>query len=342
MSKFTADEARRHETARRIALQAAAKLDGEARTFRLVANTGDPMQLDGFDMPVVIDLASIDLSGLPVPALFNHSTNPSHIVGVVDTARVVNGELVAMGRFTPSDDPDDKTAMVIDKADAGHDWQSSVGGTPRTVEKVPAGKSVVVNGRTYQGPVCVARELILREISFVALGGDRHTSAVVAMDGSVGTIAARLSARRTGDAYLIVDEDAAVLALVAEAAGEDTPKPIDNNTLSRLNARGLVCWYDPCLRPTLTNDGWERAGDLIRAATLSDEEEDYGDEMPPTNAEAEPPELTDEEPDDALSALPSFAAYVIEQSEAGEDVSMPETLDRLLGQFLRQHLTFSE
>lgn len=151
------------------------------RTFRMVANTGEPMNLWPYDMPVVVDMDTIDCSGLPVPALYDHSTyGIENIVGLVESAGLVNGEFVASGRFTPTEDEHDKSRQVLAKADAGHIWQTSIGGNPTSVEEIKAGNSVVVNGRTYAGPICVARGVVLREISFVVLGGDRRTSAVVA------------------------------------------------------------------------------------------------------------------------------------------------------------------
>jgi len=154
------------------------------RTFRLVANTGEPMSIWPYDLPVVIDMESIDLSGLPVPALYDHNPDVDYVVGTVDSATAANGELVAVGRFTVDESipPDRNYAKkVLNKADAGHAWQTSVGGDPKTVEEVKAGGVGVANwGRQYPGPVLIARGLQTREISFVVLGGDRRTSAVVA------------------------------------------------------------------------------------------------------------------------------------------------------------------
>lgn len=151
------------------------------RTFRMVANTGEPMNIFPYDLPVVVDLDTLDVSGLPVPALYDHCPHGiDYIVGLVEAAAVENGSFVASGKFTPTDEPDDKSRKVLAKADAGHVWQVSIGGDPKVVEEVKAGTSAQVNGRTYAGPVAVARGVVLREISFVVLGGDRRTSAVVA------------------------------------------------------------------------------------------------------------------------------------------------------------------
>lgn len=153
------------------------------RTFRMVANTGEPMRIWPYDMPVVVDLDTIDVSGLPVPALYDHYPDIDFAVGQVTAAAVENGAFVASGVFTVTDSGDPSRnygRKVLDKADAGYAWQTSIGGDPKVTEEVKAGATVQVNGRTYAGPVCVARGVVLREISFVVLGGDRRTSAVVA------------------------------------------------------------------------------------------------------------------------------------------------------------------
>lgn len=151
------------------------------RTFRMVANTGDPMRIYPWDNPVVVDLDTIDASGLPIPALYDHCTfDPEFIVGLVTAAKTEGGQFVTSGHFTPTGGEKDYATRVLAKADAGHVWQVSIGGDPAVTEEVKAGASITVNGRTYAGPVIVARGVQLREISFVVLGGDRRTSAVVA------------------------------------------------------------------------------------------------------------------------------------------------------------------
>ena len=45
-------------------------------------------------------------------------------------------------------------------------------GAPNFFAKLKAGKPVTVNGRTFEGPMYVARRTLLGEISFVDLGAD--------------------------------------------------------------------------------------------------------------------------------------------------------------------------
>ena len=185
-----------------VSLRALAQIDpalegAKSRTFRMVANTGEPMRIYPYEHPVVVDLATIDLSGLPLPSLYDHYPDADFIVGQVKAGRVQGSDLITDGVFIPPPEatPPERNYhdKVLARADAGYQWQVSVGGDPTTVEEVKAGGSVLVNGRTYPGPVCVARGLVLREISFVVLGGDRRTSAVVASNGRGAMKAASFS-----------------------------------------------------------------------------------------------------------------------------------------------------
>lgn len=168
-----------------VQIAAAAAAGGERRRFKMVAYTGEMLDLCGFELPVVIDVATLDLSAQSLPALLDHMAWESSIVGQIDSVRVegANGQvppIVAEGYFTPTTNERDAGAFVLAKADAGFIWQASVGGDPKTLDRIEAGQTVAVNGRTYAGPCFVARGVVLREISFVVLGADRRTSAVLA------------------------------------------------------------------------------------------------------------------------------------------------------------------
>lgn len=157
------------------------------RRFSLEAYTGEPMSIWPWEDPVVIELDSIDLSNQRIPALYDHRSTAECIVGQVESIRLQDGKLVAEGVFTPTDAPLEMNycKQVLDRADAGYQWQVSVGGNPGQVERVQSGQTITVNGRRYEGPLYVARKLQLREVSFVVLGGDRLTTAVVSRNKSI-------------------------------------------------------------------------------------------------------------------------------------------------------------
>lgn len=157
--------------------------DGGPRRFRMELYTGEPLNLYGFDLPVVIDCATLDMTTQRLPALLDHMDYADCVVGQVERLAVgANGlpPLVAEGIFTPTADPRDAARFVLAKADAGFIWQASIGADPGRLDRIEAGQTVAVNGRTYPGPIYVSRDTVPREASFVVLGADRRTSAVLA------------------------------------------------------------------------------------------------------------------------------------------------------------------
>ena len=165
-----------------VKIQARSEGESPTRTFELVAYSGEAMNIHGYANPVVVDCSDLDLSQQTIPALYDHCPDESFIVGQINEISVGAGgvpPIVARGIFTPSDESD-YCAKVLRRADAGYQWQTSVGGEPASVEDIKPGETVMVNGREYTGPISIARGLVLREISFVVLGGDRRTKALVA------------------------------------------------------------------------------------------------------------------------------------------------------------------
>ena len=257
-------------------------------TFTLAAYTGEPMSIYPWDQPVVVDLDTVDASGLPFPALYDHVPDEGFIVGQVETVAVEGGRLVATGRFTPTDDPQSYSRKVLARAKAGYQWQASIGGDPATVEDVRAGESVQLNGRTYQGPVTVARGVVLREISFVVLGGDRLTSAVVARNlnakrikgggmkptfeeyvASLGFSAAELDETQAANMKLQYEAEYPGGAGDAEE-GDVAAEVIDEDEIAAMD----------------DEDDLAAAGELVEdeIAAIDDEEEEKG--KLPTNARA--------------------------------------------------------
>lgn len=146
----------------------------------MIAYTGEPLYLDNFQLPVVIDIAATDFSNQFVPALHQHEQHVSAAVGQIDQIQPTNIEglpaIVSYGYFTPTDTPGDVAAAVMKKHDAGQRFQASVGGDPGRLEQVAAGKKVALNGREYTGPLLIARGFKFKEISFVMCGADDQTS----------------------------------------------------------------------------------------------------------------------------------------------------------------------
>jgi hypothetical protein len=190
----------------KVAAQAAA---GERRRFSMDAYTGEPLQLDGFNLPIIIDIASADFSAQLVPALHQHEQNVYAAVGQIDTIQpaTIAGlpGIVAGGYFTPTDHPGDTALAVIKKIDAGQKFQASVGGNQGRFDQLAAGQKIKLNGREYVGPALIARNFRFKEISFVLIGADEFTSvsaksSKVRIKGSVMKFEEWLSAQGFEDA----------------------------------------------------------------------------------------------------------------------------------------------
>lgn len=177
-----AANARRIEILGTATIRAAAA-EGANPRFDMVVNTGGPMNIGWFDAPVIVDLATLDLSVQRVPALYDHCPDSDYVVGQTDSLTLDSGVMRAAGEVIVDETVPmerNRAAQVRNKAKKGYVWQTSIGADPTSVERIEPGKSVTVNGRNFTGPVYIARGCVTREVSFVVLGGDRHTSAVVA------------------------------------------------------------------------------------------------------------------------------------------------------------------
>jgi len=148
------------------------------RRFQMTAYTGGAMQLGGWRFPVVVDLSGLQASAKPKVFLEHDRTQRvGHIeqVQASESALVVGGVVSSAGKAAQE---------VIADAAAGFPWQASIGARATEVEWVPEGKSATANGRTFDGPVNIARKSVLGEVSFVALGADDATTAQIAANAA--------------------------------------------------------------------------------------------------------------------------------------------------------------
>lgn len=148
--------------------------DDAPKKFRMRAYTGGPMQVDWYSSPVVIDLAGLTAKA-PVPILLNHDIY--RIVGHADEVSVGDSALDLAGLISGASP---EAAQVVASAKAGFPWKASVGARPDKMEFVGEGVTTKVNGKTFTGPLYVARRSTLGEVSFVPMAADPKTSAKVA------------------------------------------------------------------------------------------------------------------------------------------------------------------
>jgi hypothetical protein len=144
-------------------------------SFKIKAYNGGPMFVDGFFQPIVLDLAGMSVTGKSRPILLNH--DPKTPVGHSTEVTIEAKRVLVDGVFSFDND---RTREIIGAAKDGFPWQASVGARVDNILRVAEGESVQVNGKTFKGPLLVARKSTLKETSFVPLGADDTTSVKVA------------------------------------------------------------------------------------------------------------------------------------------------------------------
>lgn len=144
------------------------------RTFSGIAYSGEVITDHWYWTRVIFDLDSMQIKGR-IPALLEHSSRQragainSHTISHQD-GLVVQGDLMS----------NEFGVQVAQDSDDGFPWQMSVRIEPAKTEEVAADQTVIVNGKTLQGPITVFRGGRIREVSFCALGADENTMAVAA------------------------------------------------------------------------------------------------------------------------------------------------------------------
>lgn len=135
--------------------------------------TGGALEIAGYDLPVVVDLAGLEEGKVLVANLDHDRTKRVGNFAVANDGK----SLVASGTASAATEA---TREVVQSAAAGYQWQSSLEVNPKQIETVKAGKSVTVNGQEFAGPIYVTRKGVLKGFAFVSHGADDNTSATIA------------------------------------------------------------------------------------------------------------------------------------------------------------------
>lgn len=151
------------------------------RKFAMTAYTGGSMRPGGFGLPVVVDLAGVQVPRQDLPILRQHDAE--RIVGHTASIEVTAQRIRASGVISGTGDA---AQEVIGLADNGFPWQASIGASVQRLEFVDRDQVVKVNGRSFTGPLYVVRASVLGEISFVPMGADSATSASVSATANSG------------------------------------------------------------------------------------------------------------------------------------------------------------
>lgn len=151
----------------------------------LRANTGKPMRLIGYDVPVIIDMTGVTFETSKTPILGDHKVEQrightlSQDVIVAGSSKVVAGVPVEGPAIVASGIRSSKTYFAkktLEDIRGGFPFQVSVGASPKSGERYERGETVHVNGKTWKGPLIVSRRTVVREMSVCVLAADADTS----------------------------------------------------------------------------------------------------------------------------------------------------------------------
>ncbi|NRA40045.1 MAG: hypothetical protein HRU15_18015, partial [Planctomycetes bacterium] len=152
------------------------------RAFSMVAYTGVAMDVFGWDAPVVVDLDGLQLSAKARPILKDH--NSAIVIGHTSSVRAVLGQLLVDGVISGAGR---SAKELVSTADNGFPWQASIGASIQSAVFVPAHTAASVNGQEFTGPLYIARQSTLGEVSFVALGADDNTESHISVAAAHNT-----------------------------------------------------------------------------------------------------------------------------------------------------------
>jgi len=154
-------------------MQAPGQDDGKPKSFLITAYTGQLLDL-GWAGKLIIDVKGIKADA-KMPILREHMRD--RVVGFSQKAWQQGGNFLISGLFSQ------KTAdaqEVQALGEEGFPWQASVGIWPQKVKVLESDKETArVNGQEIAGPVEIWSESVVREVSFVSLGADDNTAAIV-------------------------------------------------------------------------------------------------------------------------------------------------------------------
>lgn len=134
-----------------------------------VAYSGDEILQWGGER-VVVDLAGMEFAK-QIPLINSHENSTSAKLGEV-IAKVEGNKLVIEGSITSQSE---EAKRIIEDGKLSK-WQLSIGANTLACNMVESGRKITVNGRSFNGPIRVVGQSMLREVSVVAIGADKGAS----------------------------------------------------------------------------------------------------------------------------------------------------------------------
>ena len=164
----------------------AGKHDDEDEEKRLPRFTGRAynggIMTVAFFGPIVVDLAGLSVTAKQRPMLKDHNerTPVGHTTSLTGSGNgiTIGTDFIDVeGVFSIESEERD---LIVNGAKNDFEWQLSIGANPTKLIFVDEDTMVEVNGQEFEGPLVVAREAELKEISFLPLGADDDTTSKVA------------------------------------------------------------------------------------------------------------------------------------------------------------------
>lgn len=207
-----------------VEILAAADDSGGPSKFNVVAYTGGAMNIRDWDLPVVIDLDGLSFGRSLVANLDHDSTKR---VGHVTSKTIEGGKLILGGVASAATE---SRREVIESAAESFTWQASVEVTPTRVEQIAKGKTVEVNGQSFNGPLYVTRAGTLKGFAFVSHGADDNTQVSIAASAENSKRGKNMNAEfKSWVESIGFDADSLtadqLAGLEANYNGKPTPKP---------------------------------------------------------------------------------------------------------------------
>lgn len=190
-------------------------------SFRQPENAETPRQFTGIAHSGQVftkwgDRYIVDLSNIQYRAktgvLLEHDPNQKVGVGALSVSPQglqIDGTLLST----------EQGKHVADTSDEGYPWELSAYIQSARQEQLREGE-MVVNGVTVAAPVVILRDCSVREVSFVAVGADAYTNAVVLSDGT--DFKPDFSLSQNKETTMTQEEQAELDALKAKVAELET------------------------------------------------------------------------------------------------------------------------
>lgn len=158
----------------RLDIRSAEKGD-ELPTFEMQAYNGEPISVEGWHLPVILDLRGTEFYKPSTPVIADH--DPTARIGHTTDQQIDANGIRARGVVSATG-----AAAREFTADAKNKFpfEVSVGARVLRAVVIRDGESVTVNGKPWDGPIIHAKRTVIRELSALTLGADGTTSVTIA------------------------------------------------------------------------------------------------------------------------------------------------------------------